>query len=279
MPEIHPSAILEGDVDLAPDASVGPGCVLRGPLTVGAGTRLLGHVHLQGPLELGAGNLVYPFACLGFAPQSVGADVAKPGRGLRIGDRNVFREGATVHRALTDAGPTRIGSDCFLMVNSHVGHDAWLDDEVVLANGALVGGHARLGERTFAGGNSAVHQYVRVGRGAMLSGCAALSRDLPPFFTLTGLNLAGSVNLVGMRRSGMPRAEIDDVRWCYRTLYRRKLTPRQAVEALSERAERPRVAEILEFVRTSERGICSGSPSLRRRQADPGDAGDAGDEL
>ncbi len=266
MPRVHPTAVVEGEVRLADDVEVGPFCVLRGPVTLGAGTRLLSQVHLQGPLEIGAGNLLYPSVCLGFAPQSVGIDPAKPGRGLVVGDRNVFREGTTIHRAMTDRGPTRVGSDGFFMANAHVGHDAWVGNHVILANGALIGGHVRVEDRVFVGGNAAVHQFCRIGRGAMLSGAMAMSLDLPPFFMLTGINTAGSINLVGMRRSGMPRSDIDDVRWAYRAMYggEHRKTPRQMRAALGERADRPRVAEILAFLEASERGILSNRPDPRR---------------
>ncbi len=98
-PTVHPTAVLEGSVELQGDASVGPNCMLFGPITIGPGTRLIGQVFLQGPLTLGADNLVFPFVCLGFAPQHLKFDRDKPGPGLSIGSGNTFREHVTVHRA------------------------------------------------------------------------------------------------------------------------------------------------------------------------------------
>ncbi len=264
MAGVHPTAILEGEVEADADVEVGPYCVLRGPIRLGAGTRLLGAVHLQGPLRVGSGNLLYPGVCIGFAPQSRAFDPARPGPGTEIGDRNAFREGVTVHRAMTDAGPTRVGDDNFLMAGSHVGHDSRVGSGCVLANGAVLGGHVEVGDGAVLGGHAAVHQFCRVGRGAMISGLAGISLDLPPFFLVTGHNAATTVNLVGMRRIGMPAEEIADVRWVHRTLYGSAGGKRARIEALRERSHRPLVAEYIAFLEASKRGICRGRPDPRR---------------
>lgn len=264
MPEIHRTAILEGDVRLADDVEVGPWCVIRGRVRIGAGTRLLASAHLQGPLEIGRRNLVYPFTTLGFAPQHLAWDPEREGAGLAIGDDNVFRESVTISRAASDEEPTRVGSRNYWMANSHAGHDCRIGDGCVFANGTLLGGTVRIDDGVIAGGNVAVHQHCHVGRGALLTGSVGLNKDLPPFFMLTGGNVAGSVNLVGMRRSGMPHAEIDDVRWVYKILYRRGLSLRAATAELEKRADRPRVAEYLEFIAASKRGLCPARGERRR---------------
>jgi UDP-N-acetylglucosamine acyltransferase len=267
MAEIHPSAILEGDVDLGDDVVVGPHCVLRGRVRIGSGTRLVGHVYLSGPLELGERNQVYPFSTLGMAPQDFKWDPERAGAGLLVGDENVFRESVTIHRATSDDTPTRIGHRNLFMVNTHAGHDAQVGSDCVLANGALLAGAVEVDDGVVMGGNAAVHQFCRVGRGALLSGTMGLSQDLPPFFMLTGGNVAGSINLVGMRRAGMPSREIDDVRWVYKVLYRRGLSPKRAIAELETRQDRPRVAEYLAFIDASRRGIVRGAGSTRRGTA------------
>jgi len=264
MPEIHATAIVGKEAQLADDVAVGPYCVLRGRVRVGPGTRLLGHVHLEGPLELSARNVVYPFAALGFAPQHLAWDPGRPGAGLVIGSDNTIREGVTISRAASDETPTRVGSHGYWMANSHAGHDCRVGDRCVIANGVLLGGSVELGDGVVIGGNTAIHQGCQIGRGALLTGAVGLNKDLPPFFTLTGHNTAGSVNLVGMRRSAMPRAEIDDVRWAYKVLYRRGLSYRSALEELETRSERPIVAEMLAFLRASKRGLCPSHPDPRR---------------
>jgi len=256
MPEIHRTALLEGDVELGDEVVIGPHCVLTGPITLGAGCRLIGNVYLHGPLEMGRENVVYPFACLGFAPQHVKYDPDSSGEGLEIGDENTFREQVTIHRAFQEEGPTRIGNRNYFMATSHAGHDCRIGDGCTVVNGALLAGHVTVGDGVIVGGGTAVHQFVRLGRGAMLSGAMATGLDIPPWFMLTGTNICGSVNLVGLRRSGMSREEIEDVRWAYRTLYREGRSMKAALEDLKQRAERPIVAAYIAFIETTQRGIC-----------------------
>jgi UDP-N-acetylglucosamine acyltransferase len=269
MAQIHPTAVVLGEVDLDPDVSVGPGCILDGtlgPITIGPGTRLLAHSYLYGPLAIGAANSVYPNVCLGFAPQSVGIDHEHAGLGVTIGDRNRFREGVTIHRAMTDEGPTTVGDDNYLMTNSHAGHDCRVGNHVILASGALLGGHVTVDERVMIGGNTTVHQFCRIGRGAMLSGSVAAAHDVAPFFMLTGIDVVGSINVVGMRRQELPGDQVEDIRWAYKTLYRRKLPASAALKVLRERADRPIVAEYIEFIETSRRGLCASHDQSKRRQ-------------
>jgi UDP-N-acetylglucosamine acyltransferase len=269
MPQVHPTAILDPEVQLADDVVVGPHCVLQGPVRVGAGTRLIGNVYLQGPLRIGGNNVVYPFVTLGFAPQDFKWDPKEPGAGLEIGDGNIFRESVTIHRATSRETPTRIGDRNLWMVNTHAGHDCRVGSDCVIANGALLGGNVQVGDGVVVGGNTAVHQFCRVGRGAMLSGTLGLNKDLPPFFMLTGSNVCGSLNVVGMRRSGMPGPEIDDVKWVFKLLYRRGLSFKRALDEIRTRGERPRVAELLAFLESSERGIVPGRGDPRRGTLDP----------
>lgn len=256
MPEIHPTTITEGEAQLAEDVVIGPHCVLTGPITIGAGTRLIGNVYVQGPLTMGGGNTVYPFTCLGFAPQHGKYDPNEPGEGLNIGDGNTFREHVTIHRAFTEEGPTRIGDRNYFMATSHAGHDCVVGDDCTFVNGSALGGHCIVEDRVIIGGSTVVHQFCRLGRGAMLSGAMGLGMDLPPWFMLTGNNICGSINLVGLRRSGMPREQIDEVRWVYRTLYRAGMSVKQALEAIRQRADSPIVAEYVRFIESSDRGIC-----------------------
>ena len=256
MSSVHPTAILEGDVDLADDVVIGPHCVLTGPVSLGAGTRLIGNVYLFGPLVAGSDNLIYPFTCLGFAPQHTASDPGTSGPGVAIGSGNTFREQVTLSRAFTDEGPTTIGDGNCFMAGSHVGHDSRVGNECVFVNHAMLGGHVIVEDRVTVGAASFVHQFCHIGRGVMFAGAAGTTRDVPPYFMITGINICGSVNLVGLRRSDRPRDQIDDARWVYRTLYRKGLSMKAAVEALEERADRPMVAEYLRFFESSNRGIC-----------------------
>lgn len=256
MPQVHATALLEGEIQLADDVIIGPQCVLTGPMTIGAGTRLLGNVYLHGPLTIGEQNIVYPFTTLGFSPQDLKWDPSVAGAGLVIGSGNIFRESVTIHRATSHETPTTIGDDNYWMVNSHAGHDCRIGSRGIFANGTLLGGFVRVDDGVITGGNVTIHQFCRVGRGTMLSGTTGLSLDLPPFFMLTAGNIAGAINVIGLRRSGMAPADIDVVKWAYRTIYRSGMTPKKALEMLRERTDHPLIREYIEFIESSKRGIC-----------------------
>ena len=267
MAEIHPTAILDGDIDLADDVTIGPNCVLTGAIRIGAGTTLIGNVYLNGPLTLGEGNVLYPFVCLGFAPQHDKYDPHAPGQGMVVGDGNTFREQVTVHRAFTDEGPTRIGNRNVFMATSHAGHDCQIGDDCTFVNATLLAGHVTVEDGVIAGGGVTIHQFVRIGRGAMLGGNMGTGLDIPPWFMLTGINICGAVNLIGMRRSGIPRDQIDDARWVHRTLYRESMSIKHALQVIKERAESPIIAEYVRFIEASQRGICTQRPKAARGSA------------
>ncbi|MEE2972248.1 MAG: acyl-ACP--UDP-N-acetylglucosamine O-acyltransferase [Planctomycetota bacterium] len=257
MPRIHPTAIVDPRVELADDVEVGPYCILEGRIRIGAGTRLRNHCFMQGPMVLGENNDIWPFSCLGVAPQTHHFDPAHEGPGTVIGDHNVFREHSSVHRSIHETEPTRIGSRNLFMDSAHAGHDVIMGDRVVVANGAAIGGHARIYDHAIIGGNAAVHQFVRVGRGAMISGTVGAAQDVMPWFTVTLLNVVGSFNIVGLRRQGFSSEEIDTVRWVYRLFARSGTSIKVATERLRERAGEPLIDEYLEFVTTAERAICT----------------------
>ena len=269
MPTIHPTAILEGEIDLADDTVIGPYCVLRGPIRLGPGTHLIGNVNLQGPLTLGERNVIYPFACLGFAPQHTRYDPNTPGRGTEIGSDNTFREYAIVHRAYGKGHPTTIGDRNYFMTNSHIAHDCVVGNDCTVVTGSAIGGHVTLADRVTIGGNACVHQFCRVGRGAMLGGGLAASSDVAPWFTLTGINICGTVNLIGLRRSGASAEMIDDVRWAHQVICRRGLSLKSMIEALREREDHPIIAEYIEFIQASKRGVSAGRPKASRGTAMP----------
>jgi len=257
MAKVHPSACIDGDVTLADDVIIGPGCVITGspgPVRIGAGTVLRAQVHIEGPCTIGERNTFYPCTSAGFPPQDIGFDPSLPGPGLVIGNGNIFREGFTAHRGKTQQ-PTRIGNDNYWMANSHIGHDAVVGNSCIIANGAMLGGHVEMADRVVVGGNATIHQFVRIGEGALLSGLTGNSKDLCPWFTLTAINVAGSINVIGLRRAGASPQRIDMVRWVYRTICRQGLTMPRALERLRERADDPTVAAYIAFITGSTRGV------------------------
>jgi UDP-N-acetylglucosamine acyltransferase len=260
VPNIHPTVSIEGDVELADDVVLGPRCTITGPVKIGAGTRAVGDVWIQGPTTIGEGNLIYPFTTIGFAPQARNFDISQGGPGVLIGDRNILREHVTVNRAITDDHPTTIGDDNYIMAQCHAGHDVVIGNKTTLANSVHLGGHARIEDLATLGGASNVHQFVRIGHGAMLSGAVGTTRDVLPWFTVTATNVAASLNLVGMRRQGLSSDEIDHVRWVFKTINRRGLSLPAAIEEVRARhdgASEPVLTRLLNFLDSAERPICT----------------------
>jgi UDP-N-acetylglucosamine acyltransferase len=251
---VHPSAVIDPAARLGPGVDVGPHVVIEGEVVIGEGCVLRPGVHLVGPLTMGCHNTVFTGAVLGERPQHL-KYAGEPTR-VEVGDHNVFRENVTVHRGTTASWVTRVGSHNFLMAGSHVAHDCVVGDHCVLANGALLGGHCVLEDHVYLSGNSAVHQFVRIGRLALLSGVSASTKDIPPFIIQQRINVVVGVNVVGMRRAGIPTAHIDAVRQAFHVLYRGGLLLPRALARIEEQLGNvPEVAEMVAFIRASTRGI------------------------
>ncbi len=257
VPTIHPTAIIEGDVTLADDVVIGPWCHLMGTLgaiTVGSGTVLRSRVQLEGPLTLGENNTLCANVCLGCAPQDLGTPMSFVGPGVIIGSRNVFREGVTVSRPKWEK-PGRIGNDNYWMTNSHAGHDCIIGNNCIFGNGTLFAGHCEIADRVITGGSAGLQQFVRVGRGAFIGGLSAATLDVCPFFMVLTVNHARAINVIGMRRAGIPSASIDAARWAFKTLCHGRMPPKRALEVLRTRAGDPMIDEYISFIESSKRGI------------------------
>lgn len=258
--QIHPTAVVSPEARLDDGVTIGPFAVLEGPVTIGPGCVIRPHTHLVGPLTLGADNDVGTGCVLGSAPQHLGYK-GEPTL-TEIGDGNTFREYVTVHRGMPvetkpGTGLTRIGNRNLFMAGSHVAHDCRVGDHNIFANAAVIGGHVEVADRVLLSGNSAVHQFCRVGRLALLSGASASSKDIPPFWVMQEVNWVCGVNVIGMRRAGIPTAEIQAVRRAFRIIYRERLTVAAAVlRVQAELGQFAAVRELVEFIRSTKRGIC-----------------------
>jgi UDP-N-acetylglucosamine acyltransferase len=257
---IHPTAIISAQAQLAEDVRVGPYAVIEGDVTIGPGTIIRPHAHLIGSLSLGSNNDVGTGVVLGAAPQQL-AYQGEP-TSVVIGDGNIFREYSTVHRGMpagTGLGTsiTRIGNRNFFMVGSHAAHDCVIGNDCFFANNAALAGHVQVGDRALISGNSAVHQFCRVGRLALLSGASATSKDMPPFWVMQDVNCVRGINTIGMRRAGMMANEIQAVRKSFAFIYIDRLPiPAALLRMEAEFGHVPAVRELIEFIRTSKRGIC-----------------------
>jgi UDP-N-acetylglucosamine acyltransferase len=211
---------------------------------------------------LGSDNRVHEGAVLGGEPQDLAWD-GSPSR-LRIGDRNVIREGVTIHRATHPGGETLVGSGCYLMANAHVAHECTLGDGVIMANAAVLAGHVQIGERAFLSGNVGVHQFSRIGRLAMVGGAAKVIKDCLPFVITDGNPArARGLNAVGLRRAGFSASQIRVLKDAFRILLRSALPLAEALERMSELRDQ-NVDELVAFCQGGQRGFHRGA-----RERDP----------
>jgi UDP-N-acetylglucosamine acyltransferase len=245
---VHSQATLDPTVEVGPYAVIDQGVVLGAYCVVGP------HVYVTGMTTAGPGNRFFAGCVIGEAPQ----DLKYQGAATRlvIGAHNVFREHVTVHRSTRSAEATLIGSHNFLMANAHVAHNCRLGDHVIMANGALLGGHVSVDDRAFISGNCLVHQFVRVGTLALMQGGSAISKDLPPYTVARGGNGICGLNTVGLRRAGFTAAERLELKQLYHTLFRAGTSLRRAIAAAGEKFSSPAARVLLDFVAAAKRGVC-----------------------
>jgi UDP-N-acetylglucosamine acyltransferase len=257
MAHIHSTAIVAAGASLAPDVVVGPYCIVGERVELGLGVTLGAHVVIEGRTTIGAGTRVFPFASIGHEPQDLkyrGEDSS-----LVIGCRNTIREYVTMNPGTTGGGLiTRVGNDCLFMAGTHIAHDCQIGDHVIMANNSILAGHVTVDEYAFLGGVCAVHQFVRIGRHAMIGGMSGAERDIIPYGQVIGVRarLTG-LNIIGMQRRGFSREEIQALRNAYQLLFHSEGTFSDRVGETARRfaGVRP-VEDIIEFIRAdSSRGI------------------------
>ncbi len=253
---IHPTAIVDPIAEIHDSVRVGPYVVIQGPVRIDAGTVLGPHVVLLGPISIGRNNVLHTGVVVGDEPQDLG--YRGGASGVEIGDGNVLREYVQVHRGTQPGSMTRIGSDNFLMTHAHVAHNCTIGDRAILASGALLAGHVQVGDGAFISGNCVVHQYVRIGRLALLRGLSRTSRDVPPFCIMDGTHTVRAINRVGLLRAGIPKERIVALRRAFARLFRTTGNLRARLDQLDGLEITEEVKELLDFIRTSKRGVCFG---------------------
>lgn len=253
---IHPTAVIEPGATVDPSCEIGPYAVVGAHVSLGPRNVLFAHAIVKGHTTLGADNRVFSHAVLGEIPQDLKYR-GEPTR-LVVGDRNTFRECATVNTGTEGGGGvTTIGNGCLFMAQSHVGHDCVIGDGAIVANSVALAGHVTLEDHVHVGGLAACHQFCRLGRLSFVSGLTGITMDVPPYCTAAGARaeLAG-LNTVGMQRSGMSEEQIGRVKQAYKLLYRSNLGLGEALARIDEElGAHPEVAHFSGFVRASKRGI------------------------
>ena len=251
---IHPSAIVSPRARLGRDVRVGPLAIVEDGASLGDGCEVRSHATVRRGATLGAGNRVYEGAVIGGEPQDLSFR-EETETGVVTGERNVFREGVTVHRSTKPGQATRIGSDCFLMAYVHVAHDNRIGDRVIMANNVALAGHVEIGDRAFLGGLVGVHQFCRIGRLAMIGGASKVVQDCLPFVITDGRPArARGLNVVGLRRAGFTAAQLRALKEGYRLLARSGLPLAEALERMAAVGD-PLVDEMADFARSANRGF------------------------
>src|SRR3954452_14017069 len=254
---IHPTAIVDRRADLAEDVEIGPYAVIEGRGVIGPRTVVGPYTLVKGHAVIGAGCRVGPGAYVGLDPQHRG--YAGQETAVEIGEGCIIREGASVHRSYQPGHATRIGPRCMLMGQSHVAHDCVVGADVTLTNCVPVGGHCRIGDGVFLGGGGGIHQFVRIGRLAIVAGNESITRDIPPFAAVRYGGLKGD-NAIGCKRAGMSRSSIHAIRGAFRALHANRTTTTALDAIAGQWGDVPEVRELLEFARAKGRGL---QPSYR----------------
>ena len=256
MTDIHPTAIVSAEAELAGDVRVGPYAVIGDGVRIGSGTEIGSHAVLKGPTSIGSRNRIFQFASVGDDPQDK-KYAGEPTR-LEIGDDNTIREFCTINRGtVQDEGLTRIGNNNWLMAYVHVAHDCHVGDNVILANNASLAGHVHVADYVIFSGFSAAHQFCRIGTHAFVGGFSPITRDVPPYVMVSGQPPAPfGINTEGLKRRGFSAERLRALKEAYRILYREGLRLAEARERLAGLAERNADLRVLvEFIDRSERSL------------------------
>lgn len=254
---IHPSAIIDSQARIAESAEIGPYCVIGAEVEIGARTRLMANLYLEGPTQIGEDNIFYPYSTVGVASQ----DLKYQGERAetRIGNRNKIREFVTIHRGTQGGGlVTRIGDDNLLMAYTHVAHDCTIGSNCILGNAVTMAGHVTIGDWAIIEAFSGVHQFCRIGRHCIVGGYSVLTQDVLPYSqTVTPReSKVFGANRIGLKRRGFSQESVEALQKAFRLLTHAGLNTSQAIERIqAEVPACPEVEEVIEFIRTAERGI------------------------
>jgi UDP-N-acetylglucosamine acyltransferase len=267
MNTIHPSALIGKNVQLGDGNEVGPACVIEDGAVLGSRNKLWMNVYVGPGTTIGDDNQLHMGAVIGHLPQ----DLAYKGAPTHttIGHRNTIREYVTIHRGTKDGSSTVIGDDNFLMANAHLGHNCQVGNRATLVNVATLAGYCTVEDEAVISGMVVVHQFVRIGRLAMISGLSAVNKDVPPYMLCGGRPaVIQGLNVVGLRRAGFPAAVREEIKHAYKVLYRSGLNVPHALEAIERECRSEEVKRLVAFVRASERGICAGASAEAVEEGD-----------
>lgn len=254
---IHETAMVHPMAEVADDVEIGPYSIIGEKVKIGKGTSIGPHCVIDKWTVIGTGCQIYQFASLGAPPQHMrykGEETS-----VIIGNNNIIREFVTIHRGTPFGnGKTVLGDENFVMAYAHVAHDCTLGNRIIMASYAALGGHVEIGDYAIIGGIVAIHQYVRIGTYAFVGGATALTRDIPPYVTASGMKVKFyGINVVNLQRHKIPEEIIAGLRKAYKVLFRSHLTMEEAIKKVQEDPvyALSEVRHMLDFIKGSKRGV------------------------
>ncbi|HHT9111990.1 MAG: acyl-ACP--UDP-N-acetylglucosamine O-acyltransferase [Planctomycetes bacterium] len=254
--KIHKSAIVHPDAVLGEEVEIGPFSIIGANVTIGEGTIIKNHVTITGNTSIGKNNIIHPNAVLGAEPQ----DLKYRGECtfLEMGDNNVVREGVTINAGTAGGGSkTVVGDNNFFMACAHVAHDCIIEDNVLLANGVLLGGHIMIERGAKLMGLVGIQPFVTIGRYAYVGGHTRIVQDVPPYVIIEGHPAKiRQVNVVGLEREGFSKEQIDEIKNAFRVLFRSdELNRSKAMEELERQNDvSPEIRHLVTFLRNADKG-------------------------
>lgn len=265
---ISAMASVDPRAELGEDVEIGPFCFVGPDAKIGDGTRLISHVNVLGRVTMGRDNVVHPFCVIGGEPQDISYKGAPTE--VRIGDGNVFRESVTINRATEkEDGITAVGSRCFIMACGHIAHDCKLGDQIIIANGTMLGGHVHVYDHATISGAVAVHHFISIGSYSFVGGLSRVLHDVPPYMLVEGIpTRPRCVNVVALKRNGFSNDVIRALSEAHRLLYRSKVGLDNAREILRTNGSMvPAVNQLLDFIQYQQEGANGRGRDRRRRKA------------
>ncbi|MFC1548865.1 acyl-ACP--UDP-N-acetylglucosamine O-acyltransferase [Candidatus Omnitrophota bacterium] len=251
---IHKTAIVDKAAEVDPSADIGPGVIVEENVRIHAGVKITSYACIHKGTEIGENTIIHTGAVIGNEPQ----DYAYKGEDTftKIGKNNVIREYVTIHRGTGEGTSTIIGDNNFFMVQAHFGHNCVIGNNVIVAPAALLGGHILVEDGVFISGGVVFHQFCRIGRLAMIGGFSGVNRDVPPYMLVRGPSTIRGLNLVGLRRAGISRDVLKELKGAYKLLVYEGISAEEAMKRIKEEYNSEEVAHLVSFMEGSKRGIC-----------------------
>ncbi len=248
MAGIHPSSIIDDGAVIGEGCTIGPFCTIGPEVVLGSGVELKSHVVLTGDTHIGDDTVIFPFSVIGEIPQDLKFDGEKTR--LRIGARNTIREHVTMNTGTgKGGGETRIGDDGLFMAGCHIAHDATIGDRVIIVNSSAIAGHCVIEDDVIVGGLCGVHQWVRIGQGAIIGAVTMVTKDVVPHGLVQGpRGVLDGLNLVGLKRKGVPRADITSLRAAFQMLKDGEGTFQDRAHRLADESDSDYVQQMVDFI-------------------------------